>query len=81
MENGKGRVLLPTDIIHYLMGSYVLDSIEDKLDRRIEVGEPKDISLKLEFLVKLSEKCKMKEDTWSFDWDNFNAQHSEYDQS
>lgn len=25
MENGKGRVLLPTDVIHYYIGSYVLD--------------------------------------------------------
>jgi len=24
MENGKSRVLLPTDIIHYYIGSYVL---------------------------------------------------------
>lgn len=42
MENGKGRVLLPTDVIHYYIGSYVLHSVEQKIGRKIEVGEPKD---------------------------------------
>lgn len=42
MENGKGRVLLPTDIVHYYIGSYVLNYVEGRLNRDIEVGEPKD---------------------------------------
>lgn len=51
MENGKGRILLPTDMVHYMIGSYVLHSIEDKLDRRVEVGEPRDPAGKLEFML------------------------------
>lgn len=35
MENGKGRVLLPTDVIHYYIGSYVLSQLEHRLDRRV----------------------------------------------
>lgn len=35
MENGKGRVLLPTDVISYYIGSYLLHELEGKLDRRV----------------------------------------------
>lgn len=73
MENSKNRVLLPTDVIHYYIGSYVLQSIEDRLDRRIQVGEPKDPAEKAIFIVELLEKCKKGYDSWSFDWDNFNS--------
>lgn len=58
MENGKGRVLLPTDIVHYYIGSYVLDQIENRLDRRVEVGEPKDATEKVIFLCDLLDRCE-----------------------
>lgn len=79
MENGKGRVLLPTDIVHYYIGCYILDQIEHRLDRRVEVGEPKDAAEKVQMLQDMLFKCQSDVHTWSFDWDNFNGQHSAND--
>lgn len=73
MENAKCRVLLPTDVVHYYIGCYVLDQLESKLDRRMEIGEPKDCSERAEFLVQLMRTCEKGDDTWAFDWDNFNG--------
>lgn len=73
MENGKGRVLLPTDIISYYIGTYVLHELENRLDRRVDVGEPKNPVEKLNFLINLCQQSKQKYVGWSFDWDNFNG--------
>lgn len=58
MENGKGRVLLPTDVISYYIGTYVLHELESRLDRRVNVGEPKNPVEKLNFLVQTCRKSK-----------------------
>lgn len=79
MENGKGRVLLPTDIISYYIGTYVLHELENRLDRRVDVGEPKNPVEKLNFLIDLCQKSRKNHIGYSFDWDNFNGQHSAFD--
>jgi len=49
MENGKNRLLLTTDTVHYLFGQYLLGPLEDRLDRVIKVDEPKDPIEKISF--------------------------------
>lgn len=54
MENGKNRLLLTTDTVHYLFGQYLLGPLEDRLDRVIKVDEPKDPIEKISFKAQLA---------------------------
>lgn len=78
-ENGKNRALYPVDNVHYMLAAYILDKMEPKLTRQYGFEETNSLESILNDVVE--RMAPDKKVGYCYDFDDFNAQHSNYDQS